>query len=781
MAYSFVDTPGDGVTTAFAVPFSYLDQADVKTSVDGVDVTHTWSNDSLISITPAPASDTIVRVYRNTDRSKRLVDFEDDSIFDEALLDQMNEQLFYIAQETLDYAEYNAGQTADQVTIIQGIVDAADAKATSATATAAGATATANTAKATADAAKVAADAATANAASATTTANTAKTTANTAKATADSTIAAAANAVATANAAKATAEGIDPKATQALSTANGIDAKATQALSTANGIDAKATQALSTANTAKSTADTAKSTADTAKSTADGIDAKASTALATANAAKTAADSAKATAEGIDAKATQAQADSSAALTASDTASTDAATALSTANGIDAKATQAKSDAATALSTANGIDAKATSAVTTANTAKAKADTALQLGSYGIGTATALAGGTDLNTLVQPGEYAYTSGTALVNAPATAACYVSVIGRASYPVQVFRSIYTAVTYIRAAKVFNPTAAAADWTAWDKTMLVGAFGVGAHQTATANTTWGAKIGDIVGNGFYATADDFPVDFPTNKGMHPVGWSVTRANNHGAQMAITRRSSDSPSTVQVRSYEGVNTWGAWRRLLEVGDAGLGSAAKAIQPADLDAPTLASGFYAVAITTPFRSLPVGYYAVTVNAFNLEGTSVQFATDLNTKRIYRRCYVTNGFEPVDDPDFNAWCETQIHGLLDASGFAYLYPNGGTQAAPANVSTNSRYVLSNPFPGHEVIVKAEVMINNQWGDSGWFYSSGGYGTKAAQLDLNTIVVQTGATRVAYTSHASGDPFGHTTNSYTTLPCRVKVWRCRA
>ena len=112
---------------------------------------------------------------------------------------------------------------------------------------------------------------------------------------------------------------------------------------------------------------------------------------------------------------------------------------------------------------------------------------------------------------------------------------------------------------------------------------------------------------------------------------------------------------------------------------------------------------------------------------------------------------------------------------------GFAYAYPNGGTEAAPATVTINSRYTVANPFPGYEVIVLAEILIGGKWGDAGWFYSSGGYGTKGSQLDLNTLVVQTGATRVSYTSNASGDPFGQTATGLSSATCRLKVWKVYA
>jgi hypothetical protein len=126
-------------------------------------------------------------------------------------------------------------------------------------------------------------------------------------------------------------------------------------------------------------------------------------------------------------------------------------------------------------------------------------------------------------------------------------------------------------------------------------------------------------------------------------------------------------------------------------------------------------------------------------------------------------------------------AWSEWRFT-ITDATvGFAYAYPNSGTEAAPATVTVNSRYTVANPFPGHEVIVLAEILIGGKWGDAGWFYSSGGFGTKGSQLDLNTLVVQTGLSRVGYTSNGSGDPFGQTATALSSAPCRLKVWRVHA
>ena len=111
----------------------------------------------------------------------------------------------------------------------------------------------------------------------------------------------------------------------------------------------------------------------------------------------------------------------------------------------------------------------------------------------------------------------------------------------------------------------------------------------------------------------------------------------------------------------------------------------------------------------------------------------------------------------------------------------FTIIYPNGGTAESPAIVTKNTRYVETNPFPGHRVKCEAEVLINNQWGISGFIYDSGhggGYGTRASQLDDGDIVIQTGGIAVATNSNYGGAPFLDFKNSPASAPCRVKVWK---
>lgn len=123
----------------------------------------------------------------------------------------------------------------------------------------------------------------------------------------------------------------------------------------------------------------------------------------------------------------------------------------------------------------------------------------------------------------------------------------------------------------------------------------------------------------------------------------------------------------------------------------------------------------------------------------------------------------------------------DAKVQALDANTGFTIIYPAGGSEAAPATVAINSRYVMPNPFPGFQVVCVAELFIDGTWGDTGWAYSSGvggGYGTKASQSSSDGIVVQTGASAVS----AKGGNTGGIFPSHVTTPtqCRVKVWKLK-
>ena len=114
---SIVEYLGDGVTQQFAVnfPSGYINRTDVFLSVEGTDTPFTWISDGLISVSPAPALDSYIRLYRSTDISKTINNYTDGSTIIEKNLDDSFSQSILAMQETSDI-----------VTNSSMIVDAAD-------------------------------------------------------------------------------------------------------------------------------------------------------------------------------------------------------------------------------------------------------------------------------------------------------------------------------------------------------------------------------------------------------------------------------------------------------------------------------------------------------------------------------------------------------------------------------------------------------------------------------------------------------------------------------
>lgn len=108
-------------------------------------------------------------------------------------------------------------------------------------------------------------------------------------------------------------------------------------------------------------------------------------------------------------------------------------------------------------------------------------------------------------------------------------------------------------------------------------------------------------------------------------------------------------------------------------------------------------------------------------------------------------------------------------------------IYPNGGSESSPANVTTNTRYVESNPFPGYYVKCIAEIQYNNDWAElatSARFTSVNyGLGYHACQYNDSEIVLQIGSGDLFYSYDVDMNPF-HATSHLTTAPCRIKVYK---
>lgn len=134
------------------------------------------------------------------------------------------------------------------------------------------------------------------------------------------------------------------------------------------------------------------------------------------------------------------------------------------------------------------------------------------------------------------------------------------------------------------------------------------------------------------------------------------------------------------------------------------------------------------------------------------------------------------------ANDVSINA---SKINKLENALGFTIIYPNGGTEASPANIDIANRYIDNNPFPGHAVICRVEIFYQDKWCETGWVnYNINDskqrtIGVKSTHLSPDdTIIVQTGGVGLAAIPTVSGTGLILTTTIDKPSPCRVKVWK---
>lgn len=197
---------GDGSTVTFSFTFPYLEETDVKASINGVVTTqYSFANATTISFNTAPANGAAIRIYRDTaDEALKSTFFAGSSIRAEDLNDNGLQSL-YLVQEAKNLAESaDASAVAAQAQTALDTANAATVTANAASTTANGIAATANTALTNSTNAVNTANTANSTATTANTTANTANTTANSALSTANS-------AVSTANSALTFAQAINP------------------------------------------------------------------------------------------------------------------------------------------------------------------------------------------------------------------------------------------------------------------------------------------------------------------------------------------------------------------------------------------------------------------------------------------------------------------------------------------------------------------------------------------------------------------------------------------
>lgn len=103
MAYSYVRYTGNGSTTNYVFPFSYINASHVKVRLNGVlNTSFSFLNANTIQFTTAPASGVVIEIRRETPKDSPIVNFTDGSILLERDLDLLATFDTYIAQETAD-------------------------------------------------------------------------------------------------------------------------------------------------------------------------------------------------------------------------------------------------------------------------------------------------------------------------------------------------------------------------------------------------------------------------------------------------------------------------------------------------------------------------------------------------------------------------------------------------------------------------------------------------------------------------------------------------------
>jgi hypothetical protein len=122
MALSYDVFQSDGSNPIFNLSFEYIDRAHVKVKIDGVEVneagyTFEWLNSQSIKLSPTPPQGASIKLYRETPRDARLIDFKDGTTMQEEDLDTAINQQFFLMQEVLDASVGDAIMAAYEDTV----------------------------------------------------------------------------------------------------------------------------------------------------------------------------------------------------------------------------------------------------------------------------------------------------------------------------------------------------------------------------------------------------------------------------------------------------------------------------------------------------------------------------------------------------------------------------------------------------------------------------------------------------------------------------------------
>jgi len=105
---------GDNSTTLFSFTFPYLEESDVKVSLDGVDqltTAYSFANATQISFVTAPPNGVAIRIYRVTNTDSAQTTFFAGSAIRAQDLNDNNNQLLYATQETVNRRIDSTGGT----------------------------------------------------------------------------------------------------------------------------------------------------------------------------------------------------------------------------------------------------------------------------------------------------------------------------------------------------------------------------------------------------------------------------------------------------------------------------------------------------------------------------------------------------------------------------------------------------------------------------------------------------------------------------------------------
>ena len=148
---------GDGSTVLYSFTFPYIEETDVKVSLDGVDTTaYSLANATTVEFVTAPANGVAIRIHRDTSVDEpKAVFYPGSAIRAQDLNDNFEQSLFVLQEATFDNSQSATDSAAALV-----VANSADTKADAAIATAD--TALTDSASALAGASQAATDAATA-------------------------------------------------------------------------------------------------------------------------------------------------------------------------------------------------------------------------------------------------------------------------------------------------------------------------------------------------------------------------------------------------------------------------------------------------------------------------------------------------------------------------------------------------------------------------------------------------------------------------------------------